>query len=110
MRLSRILIILVILLGGFWLVTTHLQPTHSMGRISLFGGDGGGSTSPLELTEAQAAPKYDAEEENNIAVYKECCPRWSTSPPRRWSSISSMERFRSKARARDSFSTNPATF
>jgi S1-C subfamily serine protease len=74
MRLSRILIILVILLGGFWLVTTHLQPTHSMGRISLFGGDGGGSTSPLELTEAQAAPKYDAEEENNIAVYKRVLP------------------------------------
>src|ERR1017187_4342471 len=70
MRLSRILLILVILLGGFWLVTTYLQPTHSMGHISLLGG----STAPLELTEAQAAPKYDAEEENNIAIYKRVLP------------------------------------
>ena len=72
MRLSRILLILAILLGGFWLVTTYLQPTHSMGRSSLFGG--GGPTAPLELTEAQAAPKYDAEEENNIAIYKRVLP------------------------------------
>jgi S1-C subfamily serine protease len=42
-----------------------------MGRISLLGG---GSTAPLELTEAQAAPKYDAEEENNIAIYKRVLP------------------------------------
>jgi len=72
MKISRILLILVLLLGGFWLVTTYLQPTHSMGRSSLFGS--GGSTAPLELTEAQAAPKYDAEEENNIAVYKRVLP------------------------------------
>src|SRR5580704_14596053 len=78
MRLTRILLILVILLGGFWLVTTYLQPMHSMGRIPLFGrggGSGGGaSTAPLELTEAQAAPRYDAEEENNIAIYKRVLP------------------------------------
>src|SRR5580698_8468015 len=78
MRLTRVLLILVILLGGFWLVTTYLQPMHSMGRIPLFGrggGSGGGaSTAPLELTEAQAAPRYDAEEENNIAIYKRVLP------------------------------------
>jgi S1-C subfamily serine protease len=75
MRLSRILLILGILLGGFWLVTTYLEPTHSMGRIPLFGSGGGGSsTAPLELTEAHAAPKYDAEEENNIAIYKRVLP------------------------------------
>ena len=67
MKLSRILLILVLLLGTFWLVTTYLQPTHSMGL-------GGGSNAPLELTEAQAAPKYDAEEENNIAIYKRVLP------------------------------------
>ncbi len=77
MRLSRILIILVMLLGGFWLLTTLLWPTHSMGRILPFGSDGGGGggpNTPLQLTEAQAAPKYDAEEENNIAVYKRVLP------------------------------------
>jgi S1-C subfamily serine protease len=72
MKLSRILVILLVLLGGFWLVTTYLQPSHSMGRIFPFGG--GGSKAPLDLTEAQAAPKYDAEEENNIAIYKRVLP------------------------------------
>ena len=36
--------------------------------------DAHGSSSPLELTEAQAAPAYDAEEQNNIAVYKRVLP------------------------------------
>ena len=72
MRLSRILLILVVLLGGFWLVTTYLEPTHSMRRNSLFGPNV--PTAPLELTEAHAAPKYDAEEENNIAIYKRVLP------------------------------------
>ena len=71
MKLSRILLILVLLLCGFWLMTSYLQPTHSVGHISLLGG---GSTAPLELTEAQAAPKYDSEEENNIAIYKRVLP------------------------------------
>jgi len=71
MRLSRILLILVILLGGFWLVTTYFDPMHSMSRIALVGG---GSNAPLQLSEAQAAPKYDAEEENNIAIYKRVLP------------------------------------
>ncbi len=31
-------------------------------------------SSPLELTEAHAAPAYDAEEQNNIAIYKRVLP------------------------------------
>jgi S1-C subfamily serine protease len=72
MKLNRILLILAILLGGFWLVTTYLQPMHSMSRIFPFGG--GSSKDPLELTEAHAAPAYDAEEQNNIAIYKRVLP------------------------------------
>ncbi len=72
MRLSRILLIVVLLLGGFWFITTHLQPIFSGGRSSLIGSDGSGA--PLELTEAHAAPAYDAEEQNNIAVYKKVLP------------------------------------
>ncbi len=71
MRLSRILLILVILLGGFWLMTSYFAPTHSMGPLSWFGGR---SNAPLQLTEAYAAPAYDAEEQNNIAVYKRVLP------------------------------------
>jgi S1-C subfamily serine protease len=33
-----------------------------------------GVSSPLQLTEAQAAPTYDAEEQNNIAIYKRVLP------------------------------------
>jgi S1-C subfamily serine protease len=43
----------------------------SLHRASLFGGHG---NSPLDLTEAEAAPAYDAEEQNNIAVYKRVLP------------------------------------
>ena len=72
MKLSRILFIVLLFVGGFWFVTTHLPHRLSMGR-SLFGGDGG-SGAPLVLTEAHAAPAYDAEEQNNIAIYKKVLP------------------------------------
>ncbi len=54
------------LVGGFWYVTTHLP--SRLDHLSLVGARG--SSSPLELTEAEAAPAYNAEEQNNIAVYK----------------------------------------
>jgi S1-C subfamily serine protease len=67
MKLSRILIILLVLVGGFWLATAYLPSWHFLGRS-------GGPNAPLELTEAHAAPAYDAEEQNNIAVYKRVLP------------------------------------
>jgi S1-C subfamily serine protease len=69
MKLRRILLV-VLLVGGFWYLTTHLSSPFS--RFSLLNVKGSGS--PLELTEAQAAPEYDAEEQNNIAVYKRVLP------------------------------------
>jgi S1-C subfamily serine protease len=68
MRLRPVLLV-ALLVGGFWYLTTHggdlrhLALTHASG-----------SRSTLELTEAQAAPAYDAEEQNNIAVYKRVLP------------------------------------
>ena len=72
MNLRRFVLI-VLLVGGFWYVTTHMGPglIPSLGHFPL---TGRGSSSPLELTEAQAAPSYDAEEQNNIAVYKKVLP------------------------------------
>ena len=71
----RSLFLIVLLVGGFWFITTHwprpLAPL-SASRTAVFGGHGAGS--PLELTEAEAAPAYDAEEQNNIAVYKRVLP------------------------------------
>ncbi len=69
MRLRRLLLV-VLLVGGFWYVTTHLPA--GLEHFSLTGGRG--SSSPLELTQAQAAPEYDSEEQNNIAVYKRVLP------------------------------------
>jgi len=69
MKLRRFLVI-VLLVGGFWFLTTHLPA--GLSRFSLFNASASGS--PLQLTEAEAAPAYDAEEQNNIAVYKKVLP------------------------------------
>ncbi|HWA94153.1 MAG TPA: trypsin-like peptidase domain-containing protein [Terracidiphilus sp.] len=69
MKLRRFLLV-VLLVGGFWYLTTHAS--SPFGLFSFL--HGGRSASPLELTEAHAAPAYDAEEQNNIAVYKRVLP------------------------------------
>ncbi len=66
----RSVVLVVALVGGFWYATTHL-PAH-LGHLTLT--RLGGGSSPLELTEAEAAPAYDAEEQNNISVYKRVLP------------------------------------
>jgi S1-C subfamily serine protease len=70
MKLRRVLLV-VLLVGGFWYCTQHLPPV--LGHFSPFH-NVGTSGSPLQLTEAEAAPAYDAEEQNNIAVYKRVAP------------------------------------
>ncbi len=72
MKLTRILIIVLLFLCGFWLITTHLEHGFFGNRPEFIGT--AGSSSPLELTEAHAAPAYDAEEQNNIAIYKRVLP------------------------------------
>ena len=69
MRLRRVFLI-VLLVGGFWYLTTHLS--NPLGPLSFL--KTSTSTSPLELTEAHAAPEYDTEEQNNIGVYKKVLP------------------------------------
>jgi S1-C subfamily serine protease len=68
MRLRPILLV-VLLVGSFWYLTTHPMSLDHLPLIHA-----GGSGSALELNEAQAAPAYDAEEQNNIAVYKRVVP------------------------------------
>jgi len=70
MRLRRVLLI-VLLVGGFWFVTSHLP--EQLSRMDLLN-TAGVSRSPLALTEAHASPAYDADEQNNIAVYKKALP------------------------------------
>ncbi len=69
MKLRRLLLV-VVLVGGFWYITTHAS--SPFGHFSFL--HNGYSGSPLELTEAHAAPQYDSEEQNNIAVYKRVLP------------------------------------
>ena len=66
----RPVVLVVVLVGGFWFLTTHLPARLS--NLSLFNVHSAGS--PLQLSEADAAPTYDAEEQNNIAVYKRVLP------------------------------------
>ena len=66
----RHFVLVVLLVGGFWYLTAHLP--SNLSRISFFGMHG--SDSPLQLTEAEAAPAYDADELNNISVYKRVLP------------------------------------
>jgi S1-C subfamily serine protease len=69
MKLRRLLLV-VLIVGGFWYATTHLPSV--LGNYSLFHSHG--SNSPLQLTEAEAAPAYNADELNNISVYKHVLP------------------------------------
>jgi S1-C subfamily serine protease len=69
MKFRRLLLV-VVLVSGFWYLTTHLP--SNVGRLPLMSSRG--SSSPLDLTEAHAAPEYDSEEQNNISVYKRVLP------------------------------------
>jgi S1-C subfamily serine protease len=72
MKLRRFFLV-VFLVGGFVFLTTHLPSSFDRFSIGhLFHTNGSGSA--LQLTEAEAAPAYDAEEQNNIAVYKRVLP------------------------------------
>jgi S1-C subfamily serine protease len=73
----RQLVMIVVLVGGFWYITSHFSPSvdgGSLSHFSLFKPNAGSTGSSLHLTEAEAAPIYDAEEQNNIAVYKRVLP------------------------------------
>jgi S1-C subfamily serine protease len=75
MKIMRRVLLVVLLVGGFWYVTSHLSfrsGSPSWSHFALFPAKGSGL--PLQLTEAEAAPSYDAEEQNNIAIYKRVLP------------------------------------
>ncbi|GGH02814.1 S1C family serine protease [Silvibacterium dinghuense] len=68
MTFRRVVIILLIV-GGFWYLTSH---DTSLIRTKILENRLHGSS--LRLTEADAAPEYDAEEVNNISIYKHVLP------------------------------------
>jgi len=81
MKLRPVLLV-VLLLSGFYSLTTHVGSTGSFApwlhrATSAPGPNTAAMSGPLgtfELTEANAAPAYDVEEQQNIAVYKRALP------------------------------------
>ncbi len=62
--------LVVLLVGGFWFMTSHFP--SNLNPLKFIGARSAGS--PLELSEAHAAPEFDAEEQNNISVYRRVLP------------------------------------
>jgi S1-C subfamily serine protease len=63
----RRFVLVLLIVGAFWFLTSHYNGTSHEVTLT-------GKGSPLTLTEAHAAPEYDAEESNNISVYKKALP------------------------------------
>jgi S1-C subfamily serine protease len=82
MKLRPVLIV-VVLLAGFYYLTTHFAPVgafapwlsgHSIGDAATNIESVRGPNGAFDLTVASAAPEYDSEEQKNIAVYKKALP------------------------------------
>jgi S1-C subfamily serine protease len=67
MNMRRLVLVLLIV-GGFWYFITHAD----LHNLSVAGSNG--VKTPLTLTVAQAEPEYTSAELNNIAVYKRVVP------------------------------------
>jgi S1-C subfamily serine protease len=83
MKLRRVLLV-VLLLGGFYYATTHLASTGALApllnAVHAPGAPGtslqpvNGPNGAFDLTVAAAAPGFDSEEQQNIAVYEKALP------------------------------------
>ena len=84
MKLRPVLLVVVIL-TGFYYLTTHVGSTgllapwvhRAVPAVTVSGANTAPVNGPMgtfELTEANAAPAYDTEEQQNIAVYKKALP------------------------------------
>src|SRR5690242_1842011 len=81
----RPVLLVVVLLAGFYYVTTHVTPgaltpwvhrvfSNASAPAAEAPATVRGPMGTLELTEAAAAPAFDTEEQQNIAVYKKALP------------------------------------
>src|ERR1700722_13777410 len=80
MKLRPVLFVLL-LLSGFYYLTTHVASTGAMApwvhramHTAEPASSNTASVGTFDLTEASAAPAFDIEEEQNIAVYKKALP------------------------------------
>jgi S1-C subfamily serine protease len=82
MKLRPVLLV-VLLLTGFYYLTSHVwssgafSPSRHAPAVAAPGASTASMNGPMggfELTQADAAPAYDTEEQQNIAVYKKALP------------------------------------
>jgi len=78
MKLRPVLLVLL-LLSGFYYLTTRVGTTGALAgwahrAVAPVESGTAVATGPLELTTASAAPAFDSEEQQNIAVYKKALP------------------------------------
>jgi len=68
MKSMRAIVIALALVGGFYFYTTHHNPAAPSILNDL------GNPGKVETVEAVGPPSFDAEEENNISVYRKVLP------------------------------------
>ena len=81
MKMRRLLLV-VLLVGGFYLLSNKLWPVGTVGALLQRVSPGTAASfvsarvplGEMQLQVAEAQPAYDAEEQNNIAVYKRVLP------------------------------------
>jgi S1-C subfamily serine protease len=73
MKLRRFFLIIV-LMGGFWYLTSHLPSNLGLGHFPMFNTGDAHAGAPLVLTEAEAAPVCDAQEQTSVDIYKRVLP------------------------------------
>jgi S1-C subfamily serine protease len=68
MKSMRVIVIALALVGGFYFYTTHRQSTAPpfLNKV--------GNSGKVEIVEAVGGPSFDAEEDNNISVYRKVLP------------------------------------
>ncbi|MCU1312579.1 MAG: HtrA protease/chaperone protein [Acidobacteriaceae bacterium] len=75
MKFRRLLVLVFLIVAGFWYVTTYgipgpnQMPGLAQSKLPLMKYKAR-LNEPLELTEAEAQSSYDGQEQNNIAVYR----------------------------------------
>jgi S1-C subfamily serine protease len=75
MKFRRLLVLVFLIVAGFWYVTTYgipgpnQMPGLAQSKLPLMKHKAR-LNEPLELTEAEAQSSYDGQEQNNIAVYR----------------------------------------
>src|SRR5258708_17324122 len=65
MKVLRPILLAVVLVAAFYYFTTHFRDAIT---------PSGPSSAPLEVTQASGPQSFDAEEKENIAVYKKALP------------------------------------